>query len=210
MKNIHPLVRAQLAFLLITLPLLFLEKGTVELLLNDRHTAWMDVFFKNITHVGDGITAAVFALVLLTFSYYKTIVYTAAILFDTFIIQFLGKKVFFSHLDRPKNFFPDEVTLNFVEGVKNHGHQTFPSGHTGAAFAWLAFLALLLPRKFGLPLFILALLAGISRVYILQHFFVDIYVASIIGTGSVLLSRYYFGNHTKFSSDKRLQRGLLF
>jgi membrane-associated phospholipid phosphatase len=210
MKYFSPFVKAHLLFLLLALPLVMLDKGTVELWLNARHIPFLDSFFRYTTVVGDGITAALFALILLTFSYYKTIVYTTAILLNTFLIQGLGKKVLFSHLVRPKNFFPDDVTLNFVENFKTYGYQTFPSGHTGAAFTWLSFLALLLPKKYGLPLFLVALLVGISRVYLLQHFFVDIYAGSIIGTAGVLLSNYYFAHHTTLGDRPSLQKGLIF
>lgn len=210
MKSIHPFIKAHIWFVVLTIPLIFLEKGTIELWLNGRHTAFLDTFFRYTTFVGDGIVAAIFAVILLTFSYYKTIVYTTSILLTTLLIQGLGKKVLFPHLVRPKNFFPDEVTLNFVENFKTHGYQTFPSGHTGAGFTWLCFLALMLPKKYGLPLFLIALLVGISRVYLLQHFFIDIYAGSIIGTGAVLLSNYYFGHHTTLGNKPSLQKGLLF
>ncbi|MDZ7774573.1 MAG: hypothetical protein U5L09_02645 [Bacteroidales bacterium] len=145
MKHFSPFVKAHLLFLILALPLVMLDKGTVELWLNARHTPFLDSFFRYTTVVGDGITAALFALILLTFSYYKTIVYTTAILLNTFLDTGWKKGVVLA-LVRPKNFFPDDVTLNFVENFKTYGYQTFPSGHTGAAFTWLSFLALLLPK----------------------------------------------------------------
>lgn len=210
MKKANPFFQAHLVFLILCAPLVFLPKGSFELWLNELHTPWLDVFFRYITYLGDGVTSALLVVILLTFNYYKTIVYTTAILFDTFVIQVLGKRLFFPHLVRPKNFYGEEIVLNFVEGVKTHGHHTFPSGHTGSAFVWLGFLALILPRKYGLVLFFIALMAGVSRVYIQQHFFIDIYVGSIIGTASVLLSQYFFGNFTNLHLNNKLQRGLFF
>lgn len=206
----HPFIKAHIVFLILTIPLLIMEKGTVELWLNKLHTPVFDQFFKYLTYFGDGVTAAIFGVILLTFSYYRTIIFTSAILFDTFLIQFIGKKLLFGHMVRPKKFFPDEVVLNFVEGVKVHSNHTFPSGHTGAGFVWISFLALLLPKKYGAPLFFFALLVGISRVYLLQHFFMDVYVASIIGAGSVLLSQYFFDNKTHLSEKASWQKGLIF
>lgn len=206
----HPFIKAQIAFLILTIPLLIIEKGTFELWLNKLHTPFFDQFFKYATYLGDGVTAAIFGVILLTFSYYRTIIFTVAILFDTILIQFVGKKLLFSHIVRPKKFFADDVVLNFVEGVKVHGNHSFPSGHTGAAFVWISFLALLLPKKYGIPVFIFALIVGMSRVYLVQHFFMDVYVASIIGTGSVWLSQYCFDNKTHLAENASWQKGLIF
>ena len=63
--------------------------------------------------------------------------------------------------------------------------RSFPSGHTSAAFTLFCLVAILLPRPYrywGVVFFILALLIGYSRIYLAAHFFLDVYVGSIIGT----------------------------
>lgn len=209
MKKIHPFIRALGLFLIITAPILFLPKGDFLLWLNDLHTPFWDTFFKYATYIGDGVVPAIIIILLLFVSYYKSLVFTAAILLETLIVQGIGKRGFFSHLERPKNFFGEDVVLNFVEGVNVHGHHTFPSGHTGVAFVWLCFLALTINRKWGIPMFLVALIAALSRVYILQHFFIDIYFGALIGTASVWVVKYWLDHATQLGEKPPWQRGFL-
>ncbi|MCF8231313.1 MAG: phosphatase PAP2 family protein [Bacteroidales bacterium] len=209
MKNLHPFIRAHLVFLVIAVPILFLPKGKFLLWLNDLHTPFWDSFFKYATYLGDGIIPAVLIVLLLFVNYYRTLVFTAAILLETLIVQGVGKRGFFSHLVRPKKFFGEDVALNFVEGVNVHGYHTFPSGHTAVAFVLFCFLALSINRKWGIPLFLIALIVGISRVYILQHFFIDIYFGALIGTASVLIIQYFFQQRTNISQNPAWHKGLL-
>lgn len=209
MRKLHPFLQAHMIFLIIAIPLFFFPKGTFLLWLNDLHTPPYGQFFRYITFLGDGILPAIFILLLLFVSYYKTILFTAAILLETAIVQGLGKQWLFSHLVRPKKFFGEHIILNFVEGVNVHGHHTFPSGHTGVAFVWLCFLALSVNKKWGLPLFLVAFIAALSRVYILQHFFVDIYFGSLIGTVAVVLVKYLFDTKTSLAEKPGWQKGLL-
>lgn len=210
MKQLHPFIKTHLIFLIVALPLLFFEKGTLVLWFNQNHTAFMDVFFKYITHLGSGFMALVFILVFLSFSYHKTIIYAAGLFLSVFVIEGISKRLLFSHVLRPVYHYADQIAFSFIEGATTQGMQTFPSGHTGAAFTLMAFLAFILPRKFSIPLFIIALLVGVSRIYLLQHFFMDVYAGSIVGTTMVLLSYYFFNRYTNLSEKTSWQRGLLF
>ena len=52
-----------------------------------------------------------------------------------------------------------------------------------SAFALYAFIAFCLPNKklVSLILFLFALLVGISRIYLVQHFLKDVYLGAIMG-----------------------------
>jgi membrane-associated phospholipid phosphatase len=63
--------------------------------------------------------------------------------------------------------------------------RSFPSGHTTGAFCLFCFLAILLPPRYkplGLVCFLVALAVGWSRMYLAAHFFLDVYVGSILAT----------------------------
>lgn len=210
MKQLHPFIKTHLIFLIVTLPLLLFEKGTLVLWFNQNHTTFMDGIFKYITHLGSGLMALVFILVFLSFSFYKTIIYASGLFLSVFVIEGISKRLLFSHVLRPAYHYTDQIAFNFIEGATTQGMQTFPSGHTGAAFALMAFLALILPRKFSILLFVIALLVGVSRIYLLQHFFVDVYAGSIVGTAMVLFSYYFFNRYTNLSEKASWQRGWLF
>jgi membrane-associated phospholipid phosphatase len=68
-----------------------------------------------------------------------------------------------------------------VEGVNQHSLQSFPSGHTAAAFSVFMMLALISKNNTAkLFLFFGAVIVSYSRVYISQHFIVDITAGSIL------------------------------
>ncbi len=69
-------------------------------------------------------------------------------------------------------------------------YNSFPSGHTTSAFALLVFLTVFVfPKnnKIVSLIFTLALLVGISRLYLAAHFFKDIYLGSIVGFGVAIV-----------------------
>lgn len=90
------------------------------------------------------------------------------------------KRVF--DLPRPAGFFKDIVELNFINDNKIYYAHSFPSGHSTTAFALFFIMAIFTKNKLLQVLFfILALSTAISRVYLLQHFFIDVYFGSILG-----------------------------
>jgi len=90
-----------------------------------------------------------------------------------------------------KEHFP-AVQLHRIVGEQLHSTHSFPSGHTITAFAF--FLALSYFTKKPLLhflYFVLALLVGYSRIYLSQHFAVDVLVGSVIGVTVTILCKYY-------------------
>ncbi|MCA1759425.1 MAG: phosphatase PAP2 family protein, partial [Bacteroidales bacterium] len=69
---------------------------------------------------------------------------------------------------------------------------SFPSGHTATAFSVFLMLALITKNRWGkLALFFGAVVVAYSRVYISQHFLVDITAGSIISVLLMVLSFYW-------------------
>ena len=93
-------------------------------------------------------------------------------------------------VDRPITYFKkngrvEEVVQ--VPGVElNAGQTSFPSGHTMSAFGLASLLALMAGkqgRKRVLFLALLAILVAISRVFLVQHFLVDVLGGALLGMG---------------------------
>jgi membrane-associated phospholipid phosphatase len=63
---------------------------------------------------------------------------------------------------------------------------------------------LLLPsqKRYAIPLFLLAVLIAISRLYLVQHFWPDVYVGGIIGIGLAMLWYTLLGHSTKEWLDR--------
>jgi membrane-associated phospholipid phosphatase len=82
---------------------------------------------------------------------------------------------------RPVIFFA-AGTVHYILGVTRTGHSSFPSGHTATAFMLTTLLALYFPGpKPGLIFLIIAVLTGYSRVYLSQHFPIDVLAGSLAG-----------------------------
>ena len=88
-------------------------------------------------------------------------------------------------MPRPARYLGTDTFYHIIEGFKYHRIQDlFPSGHTMTAFAGAFIMTIILKNRYwGSIFFTLALLVGISRVYLCQHFFMDIYAGALIGTG---------------------------
>ena len=174
-------------------PVLFFPKGELELLINQFHNPFLDLFFRYITNLGDGSLFAVLLIGLLFHNYYSSMLTALTIIFQAILVS-IFKRGIYKGLERPLAFFNEDVSLNFVEGVDVHSFNTFPSGHTATAFAIFALLYIVIKNKgviVSTILFMIAFLVGLSRVYLLQHFVVDAYFGAIFGILSVLIPMYF-------------------
>lgn len=190
---------------------LFWDKGTFLLWLNERHNVYGDLFFKYITHLGDGLMYLFLAIIFLTYRYYNVILLAMVALLQT-IITTVAKRFIFD-LPRPKAFIENsEEIFNVVEGVKVYSAHSFPSGHTASAFAIATLLICLTKNKLIQVLLMLgAILVAISRIYLLQHFLMDTVAGSLIGLMSAGFIWWYFTLKNKglLYERSKLQRGLL-
>lgn len=103
-----------------------------------------------------------------------------------------GLKSLFA-IDRPFTYLTQQNLLEnvkLIDGVVlNTGATSFPSGHSMSAFALYSLLIFILPseKKYVFLFFLLALAVGFSRMYLVQHFWPDVYVGGIIGAGLAML-----------------------
>lgn len=156
--------------------------------------------FKLLTYLGDGLFTIAVGVVLLFFSVRKALLVLLAYAVSGAVTQILKYK-FFDDVNRP--FFYSSyqgLKLNIVEGVDMHIHNSFPSGHSTAAFSlFICFCFLAKNRFIKFICFIAALFVAFSRVYLSQHFFEDIYAGCIIAVIFATLV-FYVLSYSRFSA----------
>lgn len=99
-----------------------------------------------------------------------------------------------------KNIIARTRPYEVVDGLKilieKQVDFSFPSGHTGSSFASAIILYKELPKKYGVPLVIFAILMGLSRLYVGVHYPSDVICGAIIGILIAIIIRklYYYFN----------------
>lgn len=186
--------------------LLLLKKTDIHLFINSIHCSAADFFFKYFTNLGDGIIPALTIFILLFISFRNAIILCLSSLLSTVTVH-LFKEIILSDLNRPKFVFENIAELYYVPGVDIHLLNSFPSGHTVTAFSLFLFFALISKNNYyKLTFFIVAFLIGYSRMYLSQHFLMDIYFGSLFGVIFSTLS-YFWVSKWK---NKKLELSLLY
>lgn len=191
LRNIYPFLFIALTLL----PLTFFPKAQIVLAINGLHQPFLDRFFLNVTWLGEGFLV-ITCIICVIFTKYRWLFgFIIGLILHIVLIQ-VNKQYLFNDILRPLGYFKylgKEEVLHFVDGLKIYHKVSFPSGHTtGAAFA-TSFIALLFRRKsLSIVMACIAILVGISRMYLGQHFFMDIYFGFLFGSLSSLIG-YYFG-----------------
>ena len=90
--------------------------------------------------------------------------------------------------ERPYNILENINTFNLK--LKDY---SFPSGHTAASFSIATILYLNIPQLM-IPVMLLALLVGISRIYLAVHYPSDVLVGFIVGSVTSIFTHSYLMN----------------
>ena len=85
---------------------------------------------------------------------------------------------------------PYEVIDGLNRLIEAQKDYSFPSGHTGSSFASAVVCFLELPKKYGIPILILAILIAFTRLYVGVHYPTDVLAGVIIGIMLAFAARY--------------------
>lgn len=96
------------------------------------------------------------------------------------IVTFLKQQVF-ANTPRP-SLYLQSYELSKRVGWNLYNNNSFPSGHTTAAFTLFCLFAFQFShRAIAATCVLLAALTGVSRIYLLQHFAIDVLAGSLLG-----------------------------
>ena len=204
-KNRYFFIPYATCLLVALMLLLIYSKSAIHLFINSHYTTVADFLFRYLTTLGSGLFGAGVGIVFLLVSFRKSLFIFLTWAGSGIFVQIL-KRVFFPHALRPVKFFEGVYNLHLADGVHIRQYFSFPSGHAATAFGLFLCLAIM-TRNHGLKLicFVMAALVAFSRIYLSQHFLIDICFGSLAGSGFALL--FYF---LVFLSEKKwLDRSII-
>ena len=192
--------------------LLLIKRGDIVLLINRYSRLEWDPIVEVFTNVGLGSYMAVVATLL---AFYK-LRHAAAGLLNLLIIGIFTnvlKEMFKGVFTRPLHYFMYDDLSRFIYTADINYYSSFPSGHSMTIFGMLAFFAFIADKRaVSVLLFVLAVLVSFSRMYLLQHFFVDVYTGAFLGIFSVLITIWLTENRLYFLKqgifDRSVQRNI--
>lgn len=182
----HPIVKENRFYIVVMAMILvacsFIMKNydanTILQVVNSWSSNELNQVFKLITHLGEGLLIATVSALLFFKSKRLSIISILAYLSSGLIVQIIKRT---SEVARPITQI-DPSVFQLMEGFNYHKNNSFPSGHTTSAFAFGTVLMLNSKSHALKSLFFCAMvLVGFSRIYLLQHFLLDVYVGAFIG-----------------------------
>ncbi len=159
------------------------------------HNPITDFFFSAITWLGDDgkIWIGIALILLFIPKHRKTGIFMIAGLITFHIIC---NSILKDLIGRPRPFMLVPELLNSIpDAVDIPSSYSMPSGHTMMSFVCAEILGKNIP-KMKIPAYIMAVLMGLSRIYLLVHYPTDVIVGAILGvllaTGFNCIKRKYF------------------
>ena len=166
----------------------YLGRIPVFLLLNTDGGAFMDQFFKWTTWGAEGWVWIPYlsVVVVLYKKDFKLIILN--FLLSTLITQ-ISKHVIWDDITRPILSGIPLNQIHTVPGQVTHAYNSFPSGHTATAFTLFLLTVYLFPTKWVFTVGVIyAIICAYSRVYLGQHFPMDLGGGMLVAVISMQLS----------------------
>jgi membrane-associated phospholipid phosphatase len=187
---LKPFVYLYIIFLLLSIiSLIFIDFDEIHFFIYRQHSEFLDILFKYSTNLGDGLFAIGILVLIcclkpLKYAWLGVLSFAISGILSQFV-----KKVIAPSALRPIKVY-DINKLHLVDGVTVHSIQSFPSGHTATAFALFMFLAFVYHKNKAAQycFAFTAILVGYSRIYLTQHFLIDVICGSLIGMISFFIA----------------------
>ena len=140
-----------------------------------------------ISQLGETIPWVVALILVLFFKRKYLMLLISCFVISTIFVQ--GIKNLLPNQERPTKSISNTKLIHTVEGVELHKYFSFPSGHTATAFTIFYFACILISKRSIIILGILyAALVGYSRIYLAQHFPIDVAGGMLVAIVTIYLS----------------------
>ncbi|WP_299284292.1 phosphatase PAP2 family protein [uncultured Mucilaginibacter sp.] len=181
--------------------MLVFSKEEIYFAINHIHTAFADVFFENLTNLGDSLGCTIIAIIVFLINFRK-----GFLLATSYIISFIISQTI-KHLvkaPRPHLFFAKKLSgIYLVKGVTILDTNSFPSGHSVSAFTAALVLTYVAKKKWwGSFMLIFAVLIAYSRMYLSEHFLIDVTAGSALGIVVTSIWLFWIDRHPFLQSPK--------
>ena len=183
--------------------LLVVPKAELHLALCQPHTAFLDSLVPVYTHLVDWLPYLVVLLLLFYRAGWATFL-ASNLLLSTLIVQPI-KHILCA--PRPLTWFAEnmpDVSLPLVEGVRMNHWLSFPSGHTTTFFVLFFSLSIILCAEnikgkniLSFLCFLCASFGAYTRIYLSQHFALDIFAGILIAVCSTLILYFFLVKTTQ-------------
>lgn len=181
------------------------ESGALVWIQNHLRTEDLDAVMPWISKLNNaGLIAILTVVVFLLWKRYRNVGVTA---FSSLLVEYIVLNLVFKPIvHRTRPYIVNEAIDVLCEIPTDY---SFPSGHTGAAFAVALVLLFTMPKKCGVMATILATLIAFSRLYNGVHYPTDILGGFVIAlVTAVLATKLVYPRITKFllrKENKKLE-----
>ena len=165
----------------------FVPHGEEVLWFNHWRFEPLNTIFRFTTLFGEVFAYVGWGLFFMCWRYRLALIIALAGLMTIPTVHVLKRKI---GSPRPATYFEKQARRDALVIVPEDnpvtGHTSFPSGHTFAAFSLYSLVALSAEelfrrRRIGLLMAFLAMLVGLSRIFLAQHFLSDILSGAVLG-----------------------------
>lgn len=170
--------------------ILLTNKGWETLYFCYNRKSFLTEFFKIATHLGEWLGLVGIGLYLLFKNRRALLSAILAFVPMDLLLVYLKKTLDYP---RPLIYFQRGEITPIPDFTPLYYH-SMPSGHTFTAFFCMAFISFFfnLNKSWQVFFFTLAILVGVSRMYLMCHFKEDVYIGSILGIIAGILSVFIY------------------
>lgn len=186
--------------------LLVVPKAELHLALCQPHTHFLDTIVPIFTDLVDWLPYLCVVLLIFYRAGWATFL-ASNLLLSTLFVQPIKHIV---HAPRPLTWFAEnmpDISLPLVEGVRMNYWLSFPSGHTTTFFVLFFSLSIILYAEnvkgkniLSLICFLCASFGAYTRIYLSQHFALDIFAGILIAVSSTLVLYFFLVKRTQNTS----------